>query len=75
VLVAGVEVLVDCAELAWPGWLARASRIRAMKPAAAAATAVRLAPAARRRAFAIRDWGGVGVAYMSPGNQRSLKTP
>src|SRR5262249_9525539 len=71
-LVAGVEALVECDELAWPGWLARAGGGRGRRPAAAAAIAVRLAPAARRRASAIRDWGGVGVACMSPGNQRSL---
>jgi hypothetical protein len=45
-----VEALV-----AWPGWLARASSAIARKPAAATATAVCFAPAARRRASAILE--------------------
>jgi hypothetical protein len=40
---------------AWPGWLARASKAIARKPAAAAATAVCFAPAARRRAASILE--------------------
>jgi hypothetical protein len=50
-----LEPLLDVDPLAWTGWLARASRMTARKPAAAAATALFFAPATRRRASSIRE--------------------
>ena len=58
-LVAGLETF-ELAELECPGWLARASRTTAMKPAAAAAAAICLAtlcataPPAAPLAFGLR---------------------